>query len=310
MTILAWILQLTLVPTLSPLFIGIIRKGKAKLQNRQGASIFQPYKDVWKLMHKDEIISSDASWVFRYAPFIVFAVTFVVGASIPLFGAFLKNAFTGDLLVVVYLLAFGTFFLALAGMDTGSAFGGFGSSREMTVSALAEGGLILALFAVSLMAGSTDLFTISGIGLFSGAREFLPVILACASFFIVLLAETGRFPFDNPATHLELTMIHEAMILEYSGKRLAIMEWAAANKFFIFAAIAANVFFPYGIAQSGDAVAVLIGIGALLAKILLVCAAVVVIESTMAKFRFFRLPDLLITSLILSAVAIGLIQIV
>src|SRR3989338_9902138 len=224
MMAIAWTMQLIFVPALSPLFIGIIRKIKAKLQNSKGAGIFQPYRDIWKLMHKDEVISSDASWVFRCAPFIIFAATIVIGASIPLFASFLKNTLTGDLLVVVYTLALGTFFLALAGMDTGSAFGGFGSSREATISALAEGGLILSFFAVSVIIGTTNLFTISRAGILLSTSFFLPAMLAFIGFFIILLAETGRFPFDNPATHLELTMIHEAMILEYSGKKLALIE--------------------------------------------------------------------------------------
>ncbi|MFA5953966.1 MAG: NADH-quinone oxidoreductase subunit H [Patescibacteria group bacterium] len=309
MTTLVWIMQLVFVPVLSPLFVGIIRKIKAKLQNRDGASILQPYRDIWKLMHKDEVVSRDASWIFSAAPVIVFTVTVVIGASIPLFASFLNNAVTSDLLMVVYGLAIGTFFLALSGMDTGSAFGGFGSSREMTVSALAEGGLILALVAVSLMVGTTNLFVIADARILFTVQYFLPMVLAFAGFFIVLLAETGRFPFDNPATHLELTMIHEAMILEYSGKKLALMEWAASNKLFIFAALGANVFFPYGIAASADASAVLLGMAALLAKIFVLCIIIAVLESTTAKFRFFRLPDLLVTSFVLSAVAIGIIEI-
>lgn len=308
MMILIWIIQILLVPVLSPLFIGIIKKIKAKFQNRQGASIFQPYADIWKLLHKDEVISSDASWVFRYAPYIVFAVTIIVGAGIPLFASFLKTSLTGDLLVVVYTLAMGTFFLALGGIDTGSPFGGFGSSREMTVAALAEGGLVLAFFAAALIAGTTNLFAISNVGTLMTGEFFLPAALAFVGFFIVLLAETGRFPFDNPATHLELTMIHEAMILEYSGKKLALMEWAAANKLVIFTALGANLFFSYGIALSADPLAILIGIAALILKIFAMCLVIGIIESTMAKFRFFRLPDLLITSFILSGVAIILIK--
>ncbi|HAZ28676.1 MAG TPA: formate hydrogenlyase [Candidatus Magasanikbacteria bacterium] len=308
MTIFFWIIQLIATPALSPLCIGIIKKIKAKFQNRQGASIVQPYKDIWKLMHKDEVISPDASWIFRSAPYIIFTTTIIVGLSIPLFASFLKNALTGDLLVVAYTFALGTFFLALAGMDTGSAFGGFGSSREATISALAEGGLILSFFAVSVIIGTTNLFTISRAGILLSTSFFLPAMLAFIGFFIILLAETGRFPFDNPATHLELTMIHEAMILEYSGKKLALIEWAAANKFFIFAALGVNLFFPYGIAQSASMGALFIGVAALLIKILGICCIVALIESSMAKLRFFRLPDLLIISFILSAVAIGLSQ--
>ena len=303
-----WTMQIIMVPALSPLCAGIIKKIKARLQGREGAGIFQPYKDIGKLLYKDEVISRDASWIFRSAPFIIFAATLVVGAGIPLFASFLKNSLTGDLLVIIYTLSIGTFFLALAGMDTGSAFGGFGASREMTVAALAEGGLIFSLLTVALVSGTTNLFSISGTGMAVLGRSFLPRILAFGGFFIVLLAETGRFPFDNPATHLELTMIHEAMILEYSGKRLALMEWASANKLFIFAAMAVNLFFPWGIAQSPDAITVIIGITAFSIKIFLVCLAIAALESGMAKFRFFRLPDLLFLSFILNAIAIGLVH--
>lgn len=306
MLILIWIIQILCVPAVSPLCIGIIKKIKAKLQNRVGASVLQPYRDLWKLLHKDEVISHDASWIFRYAPYIVFAVTVVVGASIPLFASFLVNTATGDLLTVVYLLALGTFFLALAGMDTGSAFGGFGSSREMTVSALAEGGLIVSLLAVALTAGTTNLFAISAAGLIPDPQSVLPIILAFMGFCIALLAETARFPFDNPSTHLELTMIHEAMILEYSGKRLALMEWASANKLVLFIALGSNIFFPWGMAASQDATAILTGIIAFVLKIIIFGTAIAVIESVMAKFRFFRLPNILFVSFTLGVIALSI----
>lgn len=306
MMIFIWTIQILCVPASSPLAVGIIKKIKARLQNRTGASIFQPYRDIWKLLHKDEVVSRDASWIFLYAPFIIFAITVVAGSSIPLFTSILRNALTGDLLMLVYLLAAGTFFLALAGLDTGSAFGGFGSSREMTVSVMAEGGLILTLLAMAFRVGTTNLFAISNAALFSSDQSLLPVILSFGGFFIVLLAETARFPFDNPATHLELTMIHEAMILEYSGKRLALMEWASANKLLIFIALGANIFFPWGLAGGATAGTLFWGLAAFVLKIILFCGAIGVIESTIAKFRFFRLPDLLFVSLILGAIAIGL----
>lgn len=302
-----WIIQILLVPILSPLCVGIIRKAKAMLQNRRGANIFQPYKDVWKLFHKDEVISKDASWIFRWAPFAVFTVTLVAGASIPLFSSFIQNSFTSDFLVVVYVLAIGTFFLAMSGIDTGSAFGGFGSSREMTVSALAEAGLILSLLTMAIGSGTTNLFGISGVNVIASNHSFFAVVLAFGGFFIALLAETARFPFDNPATHLELTMIHEAMILEYSGKRLALMEWASANRLLIFAALGANIFFPWGIAASFSVTALAIGMAAFIAKIIVFCLAIALLESSIAKLRFFRLPDLLFTSFILSAIAISLV---
>ncbi|MEK7557628.1 MAG: NADH-quinone oxidoreductase subunit H [Patescibacteria group bacterium] len=308
MSILIWIIQLIFVPVVSPLCVGIIRKIKAKLQNRQGANILQPYKDLWKLLHKDEIISKDASWIFQYAPFIIFAVTIVVGASIPLFSSFLNNTLTSDILVIIYMLSIGTFFLALAGMDTGGGFGGFGSSREMTISALAEGGLIFSLLTVAIASNTTNLFTISNANIFTSGQSFLPIILAFSGFFIVLLAETARFPFDNPATHLELTMVHEAMILEYSGKKLALMEWASSNKLLIFIALGSNLFFPLGIAQSANINAIIFGIFAFIIKIFIFCLVIALLESSMAKFRFFRLPDLLIVSFILNIMAICLIH--
>ncbi len=306
-TILLWIIQLLLIPLLSPFFIGMTRKMKAKLQNRQGASPFQPYRDLIKLLRKDEVISRDASWVFRFTPYLVFATTVFIGACIPLISTALTNVFTGDFLVVIYLIALGTFFLALAGIDTGGAFGGFGSSREMMVAALTEGGLLMSLLTLALVSHTTNLSAISAAVASLSFYELPPVILAFIGFFIALLAETCRYPFDNPATHLELTMIHEAMILEYSGKRLAIIEWGAANKYLLFIALGANLFFPWGVAHSLNALELIGSLLLFILKCLLFCAAVALIESSIAKFRIFRLPDLLFTSFIISIIAIGLI---
>jgi formate hydrogenlyase subunit 4 len=300
-------IQLILVPVVSPLFIGVVRKMKAHFQNRVGASIFQPYSDLRKLFRKDEIISEDASWIFRFAPYIIFSVTIIVGASIPLFATMFSNNLLSDFLVIVYLLAIGTFFLALAGMDTGGAFGGFGSSREMTIAALTEGGLIFSLLTLSLVAHSTNLFTIAKFVSTLSLISFAPVLLAFIGFIIAMLAETARFPFDNPATHLELTMVHEAMILEYSGKRLALIEWAAANNFIIFLSLGANLFFPWGLSASLGIVAILLALGLFLVKMLILSLFVAGLESSIAKFRFFRLPDLLFVSFILSVISIILI---
>lgn len=305
--IIVWTIQLFLTPILSPLFIGIIRKIKAKFQNRIGASIFQPYKDLWKLFHKDEVVSEDASWVFHFAPYLVFAVTIVIGASIPLFTSVFSNNAIADFLVIAYLIALGTFFLALAGMDTGSAFGGFASSREMTIAALTEGGLIFSLLVLALLSRSSNLFSIASFVSSVSLETFFPIFLAFGAFIIALLAETARFPFDNPATHLELTMIHEAMILEYSGKKLALVEWAAANKFLIFTALAVNLFFPFGLAVETTLSAVAVSLFLFIAKIAVLCLFIAILESSIAKFRFFRLPDLLFISFILSVIAISLV---
>ncbi|MDD5414704.1 MAG: NADH-quinone oxidoreductase subunit H, partial [Smithellaceae bacterium] len=267
-----------------------------------------PYKDLWKLLHKDEVLSDDASWIFKFAPFIIFAVTLVIGASIPLLALFQPNMATGDMLVIIYMFAVCTFFLALAGMDTGSAFGGFGSSREMTLSALAEGGLIFSLLTLAIISRTGNLFGISHAVISAYGNSYLPILLAFSGFFIVLLAETARFPFDNPATHLELTMIHEAMILEYSGKRLALMEWASANKLLILSSMGANLFFPWGMANSLEPNAIFISVLAFAAKLLIFYSSIAVLESCIAKSRFFRLPNLLIISFILNVFAIGLVR--
>lgn len=305
--IIAWIIQLILVPVLAPLFLGIVRKIKAHFQNRKGASIFRPYRDLWKLFHKDEVISEYASWIFHFAPYLIFAVTVIVGASIPLFSTYFANNLLSDFLVIVYLIALSTFFLALSGLDVGSAFGGFGSSREMTLAALTEGGFIFSLLALSFLAHSTNLFSISASVASLSLLDFTPVILAFVAFVIVMLSETAHFPFDNPATHLELTMVHEAMILEYSGKRLALIEWAAASKFLIFLSLGANLFFPWGLTMRLGLGTIVLALGIFLLKVLVLTIFVAVLESSIAKFRFFRLPDLLFIAFILSAMAIGLI---
>ena len=300
------VVQLLLVPLVAPLGVGLINGIKAKLQNRRGPSPLQPYRNLWKLFHKDEVISRDASWIFRAAPYIVFGSILLVGASIPLFGIGLHSA-TSDVLAIVYILAIGTFFLALAGMDTGSAFGGFGSSREMTLSALAEGALVVSVVPLVLVSGSTDLFAIVQFVASHIQQLSTPLALGFAAFIVVLLAEAKRYPFDNPDTHLELTMVHEAMLLEYSGKRLALMEWAAFSKLFVFSALAVNLFWPVGLVHQASLGAMALGICILLAKVLVVYAGIAVLESVIAKFRFFRLPDLLFVSIILSIIAIGLV---
>src|SRR3989344_361117 len=223
-----------IVSALSPLSIGIIRKIKARVQNRVGASIFQPYRDLLKLFRKDEVVSEDASWIFLAAPYIVFGTTLAIASGLPILSPTFAFLPMGDVLVFAYLLAAGAFFLALAGVDVGGAFGGFGGSREMMIASLTEGGLILSLIAAAFLADSTNLSGIAiGIAQLQGIA-LLPLLIAAAAFAISLLAENARYPVDNPATHLELTMVHEAMILEYSGTRLALMEWAAANKLLIF----------------------------------------------------------------------------
>lgn len=316
MELFIFFLQCLLVPALAPLVAGLIRKMKARMQNRVGASVFQPYRDLYKLFHKDEVISRDTSWIFRFAPYLIFSVTLVIGASVPLVTTMAPALFegsvfpfslfaVGDFITIVYLFALTTFFLALAGMDAGSGFGGFGSSREMTMAALAEGGLFFSLLVASVIAQSGNVMTMVESLQVTPFQTYIPLVIAFIAFFIALLAENGRFPVDNPATHLELTMIHEAMILEYSGKRLALIEWASWSKLLIFVALGVNVFFPWGVATSF--LPEMLGMAALLfvLKAGVLLFAIAFIESTMAKFRIFRVPDLLFTSFVLSVIALA-----
>lgn len=308
--------QFLLVPALAPLATGIIRKCKAHMQNRVGASVFQPYRDLWKLFHKDEVISEDASWIFRFTPYLIFAVMVFVGASVPVITTlaptlFIESSFpisflpSGDFIMIIYFLALTTFFLALAGMDVGSGFGGFGSSREMTMAALAEGGLFFSLLVASVISqtGNVQMMVESLQGV--PYQSSIPLLIAFIAFFIALLAENSRFPVDNPSTHLELTMIHEAMILEYSGKRLALIEWASWSKLVIFIALGANIFFPWGVATSLLPTLVASSVVFFVFKALCLLVAIAFIESTMAKFRIFRVPDLLFTSFVLSVIALA-----
>lgn len=307
MEVLFWILQVITVPLLSPLGIGVANKIKARMQHRRGASVFQPYRNLQKLFHKDEVISRDSSWIFYIAPYIVFGSTLILGSSIPLFTSALHSP-VSDFLMVVYLLALGTFFLALAGMDTGGGFGGFGSSREMTLSALAEGALIFSMLTLVILRNTTNLVDISSGITLSYGHYFVPIVLAFSGFILVLLGEAKRYPFDNPDTHLELTMVHEAMLLEYSGKRLALMEWASANKTFIFAALAVNLYFPLGLSHGLQINEVAISFGSFILRLFVIYAGIAIVESVIAKFRYFRLPDLLFVAFIFNVVAIGLIR--
>jgi len=316
MDILIFLLQFLFIPAVAPLSVGIIRKVKAHMQNRVGASIFQPYRDLWKLFHKDEVISGETSWIFRFAPYLIFSITVLVGASVPIITTVIPTLFegssfalsllpSGDFITIIYLLALATFFLALAGMDAGSGFGGFGSSREMTMAALAEGGLFFSLLVASAIAQTGNVMTMVGSLQALPFQVYIPLFIAFIAFFIALLAENSRFPVDNPATHLELTMIHEAMILEYSGKRLALIEWASWSKLLVFIALGANIFFPWGVATSFLPEALSMAAVWFAVKALCFLVAIAFIESTMAKFRIFRVPDLLFTSFVLSVIALA-----
>ncbi len=302
----ALVLQLLLLLLLAPLVSGVIKNWKAKLQNRRGPRPWQVYFDLAKFLRKDMVISEHTSWVFGFAPYVVFLSALLTGLMVPMVHLPAPLSLFGGVLAVVGLLALGRFFLALGGLDPASAFGGMGSSREMTLSAIAEPALMLAIFTVAITAKSTDLSQMA-LSTQSATWKLLnPAhVLAFAAMFVVLLAETGRIPVDNPATHLELTMIHEAMLLEYSGRHLAFMEWGASVKQLVLMTLLLNVFFPIGLAGPGAGAAALgISLLAYLAKLLALSAAVVVVETTNAKLRLFRVPDLLSAAFVLATLAL------
>ncbi|HYS07001.1 MAG TPA: NADH-quinone oxidoreductase subunit H [Candidatus Dormibacteraeota bacterium] len=298
-------LQGFLTLALSPGLIGFVRLLKARMQGRRGPGILQPYRDLAKLLNKERVVSTQASWIFHAAPGILFASTLVAGLLVPLVAAPLPLDRVGDLVVVVYLLLLGTFFLALAGLDTASAFGGMGSSRAMTIAALAEPTIALAIFGMAVAAGSTNLGEIVARTL-SHPEATLSAghLMAFAALFIVMLAETGRLPVDNPATHLELTMIHEAMTLEYSGPYLALVEWSGQMKFFLFLALLSNLVFPWGVSVEMTPGAILVGVGALVLKLVVLATGLAILETRLSKLRLFRVPELLGVSFLLALLAI------
>ena len=298
-------LQLLLILALAPMVNGIIKTLKARLQTRRGPGILQSYRDLYKLLHKGMVIPDTASWIFSATPVIVFSTVSLVGLMIPMISAEAPLSLFGGVLAVVYLLGLGRFFLALAGLDTGSSFGGLGSSREMTISALAEPAMALAIFTVALSAQSTNLSEIARSALGQSWRFLSPShILAFVALFIVLIAETGRIPVDNPTTHLELTMIHEAMILEYSGPYLALIEWAAAIKQLILMTLLINTFYPFGLSTDLSPAGIAIGCASFAAKLAVLCLLVVLVETTNAKMRLFRVPELLAVAFVLGALAL------
>jgi len=297
--------QLALLLLLAPLLTGLIKNGKAKLQNRRGPRIWQPYSDLLKFLRKDMVISEHASWIFPAAPYVLFATAVSAGLLVPMITAAAPLSLFGGALALVGLLALGRFFLALGGLDPASAFGGMGSSREMTIAAIAEPAMMLAIFTVATTAGSTNLSQIVLAGQGSGWKFLDPShALALAAMFIVLLAETGRIPVDNPATHLELTMIHEAMLLEYSGRYLALIEWGASIKQLVLMTLLANIFFPFGLATTATAPALALALLVFVLKLIGLAAVVVVTETTNAKLRLFRVPDLLSAAFILATLAL------
>ena len=287
-------MQVAVLLVLAPVFTGWVKMVKCWFQGRTAPSLLQPYRDIRKLFAKDVTLAENASWIFRFTPYLVFGVSVMAGGIIPALSTDLPLSAMADVIVLVALFAIARFFTALAGMDIGTAFGGMGSSREMTISSLAEPAMLMAVFAVSLVGKSTSLSQMTAVIAQGGHAMLRPsLVFALLSFILIALAETGRVPVDNPATHLELTMIHEAMILEYSGRHLALIEWAGMMKLYLFVILGIASFFPWGIALNDDLVPVLVALPFLAIKLGIVGVGLVLIETGLAKMRIFRITEFL-----------------
>ncbi len=298
-----WILALSqalLLVAVAPLFIAWIKWLKSHLQNRRPASLLQPYRDLRRLFSKQVVLAHNASPVFRIAPYVVCGTTVLAASVVPFI--FVQSPMTAmaDMIVLVGLFALGRFFLALSGLDIGTSFGGMGASREMTVSALAEPAMLMVVFTLAMLASSTNLSTVIGFILHSDLALRPSLLFALLAMILVGIAETGRIPVDNPATHLELTMIHEAMILEYSGRHLAMMEYAAQIKLLIYATLLINLFFPWGISETVAVRPLLTAMLVLAAKLTILGTLLAVAESVLAKMRLFKVATYLAVAFILA----------
>lgn len=290
----------------APLVLGAMRQIRARTEGRAGAGIRQPWRDLRKQLRKQSITPSGTTLVFAAAPLVLAATTLVIAAVAPLVATGSPLDPAADLFAVVGLLLVGTVASALGGIDTGTAFGGMGASREMVIAALVEPTILLSVFALSIPGGSSNLGALVANTLDHPDRVVsLSAVLAAAALVVVIIAETGRLPVDNPATHLELTMVHEAMVLEYAGPRLAMIEWASAMRLTVLLALLANLFLPWGIAGSQpSAIGVAVGVVAIAAKVAALAALLAFAEVFIAKLRLFRVPELLAGSFLLALLAV------
>jgi formate hydrogenlyase subunit 4 len=284
--------QMMLVVILAPAVVGLVRKTKARLQRRIGPPILQPYRDLRRLFGKEVVLPENASWLFRVAPYLIFALTWVAAALVPTFRTGLLFSWCGDLIAIVALLGAARFLQALVALDAGTSFGGIGSSREVMIASLAEPAMIMVVFTVALAAGSSQLSTVADFMAHVGGLR-VSFAMALVALVIVALAENARIPVDNPATHLELTMVHEAMLLEYSGRHLAMIEWATALKLLLYISVIGCIFFPFGlITTGGGPLAYGFAVAAYLTKVLFAGALLAGLETAIAKMRVFRVPNL------------------
>lgn len=296
--------QVVAVVAGGPLLIGVMRQARARLEGRAGAGVAQPWRDLRKLLRRQPAAPTGTGWPFRLAPLLLMATSLVTAAVVPLVTTASPLGPAADLFAVVGLLALGTVTLALAALDTGTAFGGMGASREITILALVEPTILLAVFALSARVGSTNLSAIVTTTLHDPLRVASPAsLLAAAALAIVVVAETGRLPVDNPATHLELTMIHEAMVLEYAGTDLALVEWAASMRLTVLLGMLASLFLPWGI-TGASLTGLPVAAAALIAKVLALAVGLAVVEVFIAKLRLFRVPELLAGSFVLALLAV------
>ena len=293
-------LQMILVLLLAPGVTGLIRKLKARLLRRQGPPIIQPYRDLLRLLRKEVVLADNASWLFRAAPYLIFAATWVAAALVPTFATGLLFNWAADLIAIVALLGSARFFLALAGMDVGTSFGGIGSSREVMIASLAEPAMIMIVFSLALLVGSTQLSNIAQFMVSPNVGLRVTLGLALISLVMVGIAENARIPVDNPATHLELTMVHEAMVLEYSSRHLALIELAASLKLLLYLSLVACLFLPWGMVPERSGIpAYVIGGAAYAPKLAFGCVALALFETVIAKMRVFRVPTFLGAALML-----------
>ncbi|MBE0613859.1 MAG: NADH-quinone oxidoreductase subunit H [Burkholderiales bacterium] len=299
----AQLTEILLAVLLAPILLGWVNQCRAWLQNKSGPGILQPYRTLRKLFEKEAVLAHGASPLFRATPYVLFACMCLAAAIVPILGTDLPFSPAADAIALVGIFALARVFISLAAMDIGTAFGSLGARREMMVGFLAEPALLMTLFTASLISQSTSLATIVQ---HRAQAEFViypSLAFAGIAFTMVSLAENARIPVDNPTTHLELTMIHEAMVLEYSGRHLALIELSSALKLFVYSCIGIALFFPFGIAAGGDSVGLMLALPALVAKLAVGGFAMALIETLSAKMRIFRAPEFLGTAFLLAVLA-------
>ena len=302
--LLSQLLAIVAALLLAPLLTGWVNQCRAWLQNKSAPPLLQPYRVLHKLFNKDSVLAENASQLFRAAPYIVFGCMALAGAIVPTLSTDLPLSPAADAIALVGLFALARVFVSLAAMDVGTAFGSMGARREMFIGFLAEPALLMVFFCASLISKSTSLTTIVETLAHRELAIYPSLAFAGVAFTMISLAENARIPVDNPATHLELTMIHEALILEYSGRHLALLEWAASLKLFTYSCIGLALFFPWGVAEAGAPMALVLAMPALVLKLAIGGAVLAFLETISAKMRIFRVPEFLATAFMLAVIGL------